>query len=267
MLLGETLSLIIGLSSNSIWSIVLGPQIYLNYKNKKCDAVSFSLVVLLIVGDIFSILCADAKHAPAVIIWSGLYHIFLISGLLVQILYYRSYYIKLLKDDTTRPLLSIFEDTTEESIEQYNNWSLLNTLEQTSIICATIVLISTKVALTIFNEQVLINITGWTATLMFMLSRLPQIYLNWERQSVEGLALNSFLLINLANYLFLASILVNLIDIPYSSRYDFISDNLQWIIGSSVSSLFDLVLFYQFIAFSKRPHQNQLHRQSRDSPQ
>ena len=90
MLLGETLSLIIGLSSNSIWSIVLAPQMYLNYKNKRCDAVSFSLVVLWIVGDLFSILCADAKHSPAVIIWSGVYHIFLISGLLVQILYYRS---------------------------------------------------------------------------------------------------------------------------------------------------------------------------------
>ena len=254
MLLGQTLSLIIGLSSNSIWSIVLAPQMYLNYKNKRCDAVSFSLVVLWIVGDLFSILCADAKHSPAVIIWSGVYHIFLISGLLIQILYYRSYYIRILKDDTTRPLLSIFEDITEESVEQYNNWSLLNTFEQISIGLAVVALVSTKVTLTILNDPLLINITGWTATTLFMLSRLPQIYLNWERKSVEGLALNSFLLINLANYLFLASILVNLIDVPYSNRYEFLSNNLQWIVGSSVTSLFDLVLFYQFMAYKEPQH-------------
>jgi uncharacterized protein with PQ loop repeat len=256
MLLGETLSLILGLSSNSIWSVVLGPQMYLNYKNKRCDAVSFSLVVLWIVGDLFSILCADAKHSPTVIIWSAIYHIFLISGLLVQILYYRSYYIRLLKEELSRPLLSIFEDDifddiTEESIEQYDNWSLLNTFEQISIICAIVVLISTKITLTILNDPVLVNITGWTAILMFMLSRLPQIYLNWERKSVNGLAINSFLLINLANYLFLASILVNLIDIPYSSRSDFILNNIAWIVGSSVTSLLDLIIFYQFITFSK----------------
>jgi hypothetical protein len=48
------LSWIFIIISNGLFLFVFIPTLYLNYKNKSGDAISFSLVYCLLLGDLFS---------------------------------------------------------------------------------------------------------------------------------------------------------------------------------------------------------------------
>ena len=93
------------------------------------------------------------------------------------------------------------------------------------------------------------DIIGWSATCIFMIARIPQIVLNFKRKSTKGLSLMSFIIINIANFFFLMSILILLYDLPQSDYITHILKNIQWIVGSSSTTLFDAVIFYQFIRY------------------
>jgi uncharacterized protein with PQ loop repeat len=107
--------------------------------------------------------------------------------------------------------------------------------------CVTVVL--SYVTTNVYNETVA-DILGWLATGIFTFSRIPQIILNFQRKNVQGLSIYSFILVNIANALFLASILVGLCDVSDPSLF-FIT-NLQWIMGTTLTVLSDIVIFYQF---------------------
>jgi len=136
---------------------------------------------------------------------------------------------------------------------EYDNILLLSNQEQVYISLFTfftVLFIVSLIRLDNYEKIALADLIGWIATFIFISSRVPQIYLNYKRGSVEGLSLNSFILINVANYLFITSILVNLIDISDASdKFIFILSNIQWIMGSFCTSFFDGIIFYQFIRY------------------
>jgi uncharacterized protein with PQ loop repeat len=84
------------------------------------------------------------------------------------------------------------------------------------------------------------DLIAWLATIIFTISRIPQITLNYERKSTEGLAISSFIILMLSSLLYLISILlVN----------DWI-DIIQWIFGVMSSLLFfDSIILYQFLKY------------------
>lgn len=51
--IGELISLILGYISSFAFFFVCLPQLYVNYKNKNTNALSFYLIILWLSGDIY----------------------------------------------------------------------------------------------------------------------------------------------------------------------------------------------------------------------
>jgi uncharacterized protein with PQ loop repeat len=179
---------------------------------------------------------AQAKGISYTVIYIALYHIVLGGLFAIQIIYYRA-----LNKSYSSETVSLMWDNIEDEDQYQEPLKILYTKEK--IFLATAVS-STICSLFIINQPYIADIIGWISTFIFIGSRIPQIYLNYQRKSTEGLSIYSFILINVANLLFLTSILVNLCDTNNTTT--FIIENLQWILGSSTTVLFDLVIFYQF---------------------
>ncbi|WFD22942.1 hypothetical protein MEQU1_001623 [Malassezia equina] len=81
--------------------------------------------------------------------------------------------------------------------------------------------------------------------MLYMTSRLPQIWANYKRKSVHGLSWLLFLLAFLANLLYSLSILSNPKAVGPSSR-QFLSESLPFLIGSGGTLVFDLIILIQY---------------------
>jgi uncharacterized protein with PQ loop repeat len=254
---GQKLAWIFSTVSNALWLFVFIPQLYQNYKAKDSKGLSLLLLFCLIVGDIFSIISAHAKHLNPVIIYAAAYHIVLDVIIIAQILYYRRKSIlmqigTIIQDTITEstPLIDNFSDESEDFISKYPYFNL--TLNEISfVILSTLMVIGTQVFMLLNKNDIDItaDIIAWLATAIFMLARIPQIILNFTRKSTKGLSLLSFIIINIANLFFLLSVLIILYDLNPNTYIDYIKENIQWIVGSSSTSLFDCVIFYQFYKY------------------
>ena len=252
LLSGEILSNICGVLSSVVWFFVLIPQIHTNYQKQNADAISLSLILLWIVGDIFSMISAQQKGVSVVVINIAIYHIVIGVLFCMQIFYYRIInkinYISVGDNEITPLLLENLEIESERN--KIVKIIYLNELLFLGV--SVISIVGSLRLLKSFDKIIIADIIGWIATCIFILSRIPQIYLNHQRKSTDGLNINSFILVNVANFLFLSSILVNLCDVNDNGNNEiqlFILNNLQWILGSSLTVLFDLIIFYQFYIF------------------
>ncbi|KAM0949965.1 hypothetical protein DsansV1_C05g0058411 [Dioscorea sansibarensis] len=81
---------------------------------------------------------------------------------------------------------------------------------------------------------------GWIMAAIYMGGRLPQIYLNIKRGSVEGLNPLMFILALLANATYVGSILVR------SIEWERIKANAPWLLDAIVCVLLDLFIIIQF---------------------
>ena len=150
----------------------------------------------------------------------GTYHIIFDVIFLIQVIYYR------LPRYLTRYALLLDETLYRyDSMLYYAKDVLL--LHETSLLLGysillllllLLLLLSSQAIFGLFSHIIVGDIFAWTSTVIFFLSRLPQILLNYKRRSVEGLSFTAFVNIIIANQLFLASILVKLIDIDDSNR-------------------------------------------------
>lgn len=246
---GQLFAWILTSLSNILWLFVFLPQLYKNYKSKTSDAISLSLLCCLIFGDIFSLMSAIAKQLNHVIIYTIIYHIILSAVIVSQTIYYRIYNI----------ILHENINNSEEVIPLFNtnyinpfiySYYYLSFSEFVFIGCG-IVSVFTCLLLLIFLQDnlLLADLIAWSATFIFISARIPQILLNYNRKSTEGLSILSFIIINIANFLFLSSILILLLDIPKENHSHYIKENIQWIIGSFSTTFFDLIIFHQFYIY------------------
>jgi len=143
------------------------------------------------------------------------------------------------------------ERASNERAVGYYNYLLLTQNEQIFIFSSTlsVIILSTYFYFDLYQSILLADVVAWLTTLIFIGSRIPQIHLNYNRKSTHGLSVYSFVILNIANYLFLLSILVNMCD-NIGHENEFLISNLQWIVGSMSGSLLDIVLFYQFYIYN-----------------
>ncbi|KAF9205645.1 hypothetical protein BGZ49_003740 [Haplosporangium sp. Z 27] len=76
---------------------------------------------------------------------------------------------------------------------------------------------------------------GWGSAILYLGSRIPQIYRNWRLQSTEGLSILMFMFAVLGNVFYVASIFLNSMD------YDYLIQNMPWWIGSGGTLVFDFM--------------------------
>jgi uncharacterized protein with PQ loop repeat len=196
---------------------------------------------------------AVAKELNHVIIYTTLYHILLDIIIIVQTIYYRIYHILFNQHIESASELTPFISSNNFTVTYDNYKYFYMTLYEFIYITSGFILITIFQLLLMFlddNHNILLaNIIAWVSTSIFIIARCPQILLNLKRKSTQGLSVLSFIIINIANFLFLTSILVLLIDIPNENHTSYIIKNIQWISGSLSTVFFDVIIFYQFYIY------------------
>ncbi|KAF9897074.1 hypothetical protein BX616_006231 [Lobosporangium transversale] len=84
---------------------------------------------------------------------------------------------------------------------------------------------------------------GWGSALLYLGSRIPQIYKNWRLKSCEGLSIMMFVFSVFGNVLYVASIFL------FSIELDYLIRNLPWVLGSGGTLVFDFTIFFQFYKY------------------
>jgi uncharacterized protein with PQ loop repeat len=226
-------SIILGTIANVMWLFVLIPQLLTNYKLKKTDGISLSLIISWIYGDILVIVSSYLKQSNKIVMYSSIYHILLIMVLGCQVLYYR------INNNSNNYEQTEGEQTEGEQTEGEGGHEqvcgYLTKSEQIYILLS-VGSLGTSVPGILFYPDLMADIFGWCALGMFVSSRIPQIILNYERGSSAGISSTSFILINISNYISLSSILVDV------HNYDDVLKNLQWIISPFITSILDIIM-------------------------
>lgn len=102
------------------------------------------------------------------------------------------------------------------------------------------------------------TVLGYCSSVLYLVSRLSQIWKNYSRSSAEGLAISMFLCAIAANSFYGASILIR------SYTWPELRSSLPWLIGSLGTVALDLTIWAQsrWLAASARKH----HPSDEDEP-
>lgn len=221
MKLGAILSLVAAITNMTIWICVLIPQMYINYKKKSGDAISILLLIFLFWGGVLSMSAAILKHTSVTIVYVGIHHMIMNIVFISQVVYYK------------------YKSNTHYKRFEY----ILIVLS--SLFCISLILLTLYIPNNI--KQILLNSIAWSASIFFCISKFPQIILNFQRKSIEGLAFSTFVLIMTTNVCFIISILINCLD-GYSI-ISLIKLNFQWLFSSIISLFCDFIIIFQFLKY------------------
>lgn len=239
---GTLLSNVFNVASMITWMFVFIPQILTNRKNKSASAISFYFLFCWLMGDLFSIQSASELNLNKVIVYNGWLHVVFDVILISQWFYYNYKF----EDYSNIPaettlLLSYYQVKQPMKIRQ----------NEFLLICGLIFQFIIHFCMNEYysDSNTLAVLVGWAATCVFFFSRIPQIYRNYTRKSVQGLSLTTFFLISIANNMFLTSVLVQIIDVSEDAKNKFYFDNLQWIVGILLSDAVDVIILFQFYKY------------------
>lgn len=86
---------------------------------------------------------------------------------------------------------------------------------------------------------------GWLSAVLYLGSRMPQILLNFQRKSCEGISFLFFLCACLGNLTYVISILA------VSTSWEYLRVQASWLTGSIGTLALDFVIFLQFFVYNQ----------------
>ncbi|ETW85836.1 hypothetical protein HETIRDRAFT_100579 [Heterobasidion irregulare TC 32-1] len=103
-------------------------------------------------------------------------------------------------------------------------------------------------------ERITGRISAWMCTTLYLTSRLPQIWKNYVRKSVEGLSMYLFIFAFLGNFFYVLSILSspNMLKSPAEASAYF-KESLPYLLGSGGTLMFDVTIVTQSLFYRHRP--------------
>ncbi|CAH2352990.1 hypothetical protein CLIB1423_09S00364 [[Candida] railenensis] len=104
---------------------------------------------------------------------------------------------------------------------------------------------STAPSSSLFSRETLGFILAWSCTCVYVASRCPQLYKNYQRKSVDGISPLLFGSALLGNLTYTLSIVTSCSFLFSDTKSTFIMKELPYILGSSGTILFDVAYFYQ----------------------
>lgn len=112
-------------------------------------------------------------------------------------------------------------------------------------------LLSVEPASKPFTRQEIIGfIIGSVSSLLYLLSRLPQIRTNFLRKSTQGISYSLFALVMLGNTLYGLSVLLKNPEVGQSEG-SYVLHHLPWLVGSLGVLLLDTIISIQFLVYRK----------------
>jgi uncharacterized protein with PQ loop repeat len=106
-------------------------------------------------------------------------------------------------------------------------------------------------------------LTSWASGIFYVGSRTPQIWKNYKRKSVEGLAIGMFMITLMANLLYGFSIILRFPSIDKA----FWETTCAYIIGSIGTVLFDITLLVQSIIYRRGSDRLEVQNEAVESEQ
>ncbi|KAN0063342.1 hypothetical protein ACQY0O_004508 [Thecaphora frezii] len=97
-------------------------------------------------------------------------------------------------------------------------------------------------------DRLLGRLSAWSCTILYMTSRLPQIWKNHTRRSVEGLSILLFVAAFLGNLTYSISILASP-EAVGEARREYLQECIPFLLGSGGTLVFDFVIVVQWMAW------------------
>ncbi|XP_054857300.1 lysosomal amino acid transporter 1 homolog [Eublepharis macularius] len=98
------------------------------------------------------------------------------------------------------------------------------------------------------KKEIVGFVIGSVSSLLYLLSRVPQIYTNFKRKSTTGISYSLFALVMLGNTLYGVSVLLKNPDLGQSEG-SYVIHHLPWLIGSLGVLSLDVFISLQFLAY------------------
>ncbi|KAI9466303.1 PQ loop repeat-domain-containing protein [Lactarius psammicola] len=103
-------------------------------------------------------------------------------------------------------------------------------------------------------ERVIGRISAWSCATLYLTSRLPQIWKNFVRKSVEGLSMFLFISAFLGNFFYVMSILSSpSMRASTTQSSAFLTESMPYLIGSGGTLMFDVTIVTQSFIYRQRP--------------
>ncbi|KIJ55021.1 hypothetical protein M422DRAFT_24878 [Sphaerobolus stellatus SS14] len=101
------------------------------------------------------------------------------------------------------------------------------------------------------TQRVVGRISAWTCTTLYLTSRLPQIWKNYARKSVEGLSIYLFIFAFMGNFFYVLSILTSpKLDQPEPQAKQFLRESIPYLLGSGGTLCFDVTIVIQSLIYA-----------------
>ncbi|CAB4476951.1 PQ-loop-domain-containing protein [Rhizophagus irregularis] len=294
----EAVSVFLGYLTLACWLNAQLPQIITNYKNKSVEGLSLPFLVNWLLGDITNLLGGILTKQLKFQIYLAAYFCTVDLFLFFQYFYYTWFRISTIitesgEDIPVRPLsIQSFKDSILEGAKKSYTFPtrknhshqrlssmvfavLLFTFHSTSSISSSF---STSLPYhsTIHDDEMSFGgyiksffernyesigrIMAWICTVLYLTSRMPQIWKNYTRRSVEGLSVFMFIFAVLANLSYTTSIIVN----PESrTNPDYFRREIPYILGSIGTLVFDGTILVQWYILRDPEHRHRRRRSKR----
>lgn len=208
-----------GILSIIFYSVVYYPQFYVIYQTKKTDGISIWMLLLWGQADFISLVGTVILNLELSLIIIGWYHA--IVGLLMTL--YTLYYEK------------------DNKVIKYVYVAIYYIINVSVCIYLTVTMLYNYEAGTII---------GWVSSVLYIVGRFPQLYLNYRRKTTEGLSILMYVFTILGNTCYL------LATITFSIEPDYILTNLPWIVMIVVTVIIDFVVIFQSYYYKKKSESN-----------
>ncbi|XP_038075252.1 lysosomal amino acid transporter 1 homolog [Patiria miniata] len=266
----------LGLLSILCWLVVFLPQFYEAFKNGKMDeALSPLFLFCWFLGDVSNLVGSILSNQLGTQIAVAYYYIGMDALVLLQFTYYyiknrrrrhigelRVSYDSMAKTNRNQVIyctggLLLLASTTWFSLSPWRQAAvhpgsraagrtLLGLEESPATICK-VPFLSTGDCMFYTDKEIIGYACGCVSAFFYLTSRIPQLYKNFKRKSVEGVAILMFILTVLGNVLYGMSIIMEGTTVVFFVRH------FPWLVGSLGTLCFDCTVLVQFRLYRKRP--------------
>ena len=208
-------SFVLGIFSILFYSVVYYPQFYVIYKTKKADGISIWMLLIWGQADFLSLVGTVILNLELTLILIGWYHALVGFLMTIYTLYYET------ENKLIKYVAVGLYYTSNISICAYLTGSMLYNYDAGTVV-------------------------GWISSVLYIIGRLPQLYMNYTRKSTEGLSVLMYVFTILGNVFYLLSVLA------YSTEQEYINTNMPWIVMIVITVGMDIVIIMQSVHYKKK---------------
>ncbi|KAI0818501.1 PQ loop repeat-domain-containing protein [Irpex lacteus] len=273
----SSLSDLLGYVSIGCWLGAQFPQVIENYKRRSVDGLAWPFLVNWLLGDASNLVGCILTNQLPFQTYLAVYFCFVDFSLVGQFLYYRSNTKPKSFPSHTRTT-SVASLVGRRSLERppthYRALSNSHTAESSaqrrssraSRKGAGMVFLSVGALFNISPsdhpehedppmEYIIGRISAWICTTLYLTSRLPQIWKNYVRKSVDGLSIALFVFAFLGNFFYVASILTSpKLGLPEPESSAFLRESIPYLLGSGGTLMFDVTIVTQSFLYRPKAH-------------